>query len=195
MKKLNYLLIFFLGVGAFLGVVRIGNIYIPGLLNFLAGEESKTIVNVTVEEIRNISKLVSVEYFLSTALERKFPIFLGNNRLILIFDGTVQGSVDLEKAKIDIDQGQRKVNISFERGAIEISNPIIKNTRSIAINSILPGAQINDQERDEAQKDGLKILRDKAIKNGIKQRTKEEAKRALIAFLKPYGYATHITFN
>ena len=195
MKRLNYILIFLLGAVSFLGIVRIGNMYIPGLINFLAGEESKINVTVTVEEVRNVIKLISVEYFISTALEREFPIFLGNNRLILIFDGTVQGSVNLEKAKINIDQGNKKVNIAFDKGAIEISNPIIKNTRSISINGIFPGSQINDRERDEAQKDGLKLLRDKAIKNGIEQRTKEEAKRALITFLKPYGYATQITFN
>src|SRR5512138_2316074 len=78
-----------------------------GLARWLGPKGPATNISVNVESIRKIAQLATVEYRLSTLVERTFRSSYGlgtcdSSKMLAYYTGTVKGSVDLGKIALEV---------------------------------------------------------------------------------------------
>jgi hypothetical protein len=166
------------------------------------GGGGKTDVRVTVDSIKNIAELATVEYHISSYLFRakKKAWYEWKNAKYLVFvRGTVKGSVDLDQAAIDVspDPKNRMVKITFKKGAVRVSDPEI-GKGDVTFQSVSnPNVfhRITEKDYEGAQNDLIGIIKEQAIKDGIRNKTAAQARLVLTTFLQSLGYNAKIEFE
>lgn len=162
----------------------------------------KTDVRVTVDSIRNIAELATVEYHVSSYLVRtkkKAWYEWAAAQFLVFVKGTVKGSVDLDQAAIEVnpDPKNRMVKITFKKGAVRVSDPQI-GKGNVSFQSVKnPNIfhPITEKDYERAQNDLIGIIKEQAIKDGIRSKTAAQAKLVLTTFLQSLGYNARITFE
>ena len=163
--------------------------------------KGETDVAVSVNEIREIAQLATVEYHLSTILDRRIPMSWyewKNARLLVMLKGVVKGSVDLNRADIQMPKaGEKAISIRFRKGAIVVSNPEIGPEDIKVITAANPNIihPIKDSDRNAAKRDAIAELRKTALDGGIVAKTAEEARTLLTKFLGGLGYTATVEFE
>ncbi|MDA8141553.1 MAG: DUF4230 domain-containing protein [Desulfobacteraceae bacterium] len=163
-------------------------------------------VRVTVQSIRKIAYLATVEYRLAALMDQTYrsqSLFtkVDSSRMIAYYTGTVKGSVDLDKADITIDNQPEvgRVTIHFKPGSIVVSGvEIIPGEDSYKEITCYTKPLFNpptDEQRDRLRGDALKIIRQKAIDQGIVAKTMENAKTVLSEFVGAFGLQAMIEFD
>lgn len=164
----------------------------------MSGTSSET--KVTINSIKKIADLATIEYTMSVIKEqtkkKKFLEWKDAHFLVLV-TGKIKGSVDLNMADVKIDKENKKVNITFHKGAIKVSNPEIgpDDIKIITIDDPNVFHKLNDKDRNKGQAAAIALLRQTALKNGIVNQTRDEAKVVLENFLDALGYQSVITFS
>ncbi len=166
-------------------------------------------VRVTVESIRKVAELATVEYRLAATLDEKYTSNIGFGKrvqtdyLIAIYTGAVRGRVNLENATVNIQKKAdgNYVSIHFKRGSVLISgvevDPEKDNFEIISCQGVrwIGTKGASDSQRRDLQQKGLRSIRESAIKTGIVEKTKENAKAVLSDFLGALEYQAVITFD
>jgi len=171
-------------------------------------------VAVTIEQIRNIAQLATVEYTMSALAEQTYQSrflpkaldVLGakttSDCFIVYCAGTVRGSVDLEDVTIDTQETADgpHVSIHFKRGSVLVSDVEMQDLFTISCRaklerrlSVLQG--VSDGQRDAMVKGALATIRKKAIEKGIVEKTMKNAKTFLGEFIGSLGYGVTVTFD
>jgi len=184
-------------IAAVLGaVVAVGVLY--GLSRDKGG---KTDVILAIDDIKEIAQLATVEYHISTFLDRKkqrqWYEWL-DARYIVFLKGVVKGSVDLNLADVQLPAaGTKTVSIRFKKGAVIVSNPEIgrDDIRFITVSDPNVINRISDEDRNRAQGDAIAALKKAATDAGIVEKTAREAKILLTKFLGGLGYTAKIEFE
>lgn len=184
-------------IAAVLGaVVAVGVLY--GLSRDKGG---KTDVILAIDDIKEIAQLATVEYHISTFLDRKkqrqWYEWL-DARYIVFLKGVVKGSVDLNLADVQLPAaGTKTVSIKFKKGAVIVSNPEIgrDDIRFITVSDPNVINRISDADRNRAQGDAIAALKKAATDAGIVEKTAREAKILLTKFLGGLGYTAKIEFE
>jgi len=184
-------------IAAVLGaVVAVGVLY--GLSRDKGG---KTDVILAIDDIKEIAQLATVEYHISTFLDRKkrrqWYEWL-DARYIVFLKGVVKGSVDLNLADVQLPAaGTKTVSIKFKKGAVIVSNPEIgrDDIRFITVSDPNVINRISDADRNRAQGDAIAALKKAATDAGIVEKTAREAKILLTKFLGGLGYTPKIEFE
>jgi len=184
-------------IAAVLGaVVAVGVLY--GLSRDKGG---KTDVILAIDDIKEIAQLATVEYHISTFLDRKkrrqWYEWL-DARYIVFLKGVVKGSVDLNLADVQLPAaGTKTVSIKFKKGAVKVSNPEIgrDDIRFITVSDPNVINRISDADRNRAQGDAIAALKKAATDAGIVEKTAREAKILLTKFLGGLGYTAKIEFE
>lgn len=155
---------------------------------------------VTVNSIKKIAELATIEYTMSVIREqtkkKKFMEWKDAKFLVLV-TGKIKGSVDLNMADVKIDKENKKVKISFRKGAVKISNPEIgpKDIKIITVDDPNIFHKLNDKDRNKGQAAAIALLRQTALNKGIVNQTKNQAKAVIENFLAALGYQGVITFS
>ncbi len=164
------------------------------------GDKSTSIVN--VNEIRNIARLATTEYHISTVVKyekAKTWIEWKHAILLVLVKGIITGSVDLATAEIEVSQDPQKkhVVIKFKKEDIKISNPAIGPNDIEVITVANPNlfTRLNDKDRKNATNNAIVELRAVAIQNGIENNTARRAKEIISNFLSSLGYTSEIKFD
>jgi len=184
-------------IAAVLGaVVAVGVLY--GLSRDKGG---KTDVILAIDDIKEIAQLATVEYHISTFLDRKkqrqWYEWL-DARFIVFLKGVIKGSVDLNLAEVQLPAaGTKTVSIRFKKGAVIVSNPEIgrDDIRFITVSDPNVINRISDEDRNRAQGDAIAALKKAATDAGIVEKTAREAKILLTKFLGGLGYTAKIEFE
>jgi len=161
----------------------------------------KTDVILAIDDIKEIAQLATVEYHISTFLDRKkkrqWYEWL-DARYIVFLKGVVKGSVDLNLADVQLPAaGTKTVSIKFKKGAVIVSNPEIgrDDIRFITVSDPNVINRISDEDRNRAQGDAIAALKKAATDAGIVEKTAREAKILLTKFLGGLGYTAKIEFE
>jgi hypothetical protein len=184
-------------IAAVLGaVVAVGVLY--GLSRDKGG---KTDVILAIDDIKEIAQLATVEYHISTFLDRKkqrqWYEWL-DARFIVFLKGVIKGSVDLNLAEVQLPAaGTKTVSIRFKKGAVIVSNPEIgrDDIRFITVSDPNVINRISDEDRNRAQGDAIAALKKAATDAGIVEKTAREAQILLTKFLGGLGYTAKIEFE
>jgi hypothetical protein len=185
-----------------------------GVAYWLTSKGADTKVTVTVQSIRKIAHLATVEYRLSTLQERTFRSSYGlgttdSSKMLAYYTGTVKGSIDLEKIEVQLedadvrtsekDDGRRHASIHFPRGSIVIKDvalvPGEDSMREIVTWKRTGFNGPSDNQREAVRQEALKTILQTAIKQGIVEKTKENARMILSEFLSGFGIEADITFD
>lgn len=178
------------------GLVAFGAVY--GLMH---DKNGKTNVIVAVDDIKEIAQLATVEYHISTFVEKTKDrqwFEWADAKYLVFLKGVVTGSVDLNLADIQLPTGDEKtVSIKFKKGAVVVSNPEIgtDDIRLITVSDPNVFNKINQDDWANAQSDAIAALKKSAIDAGIMAQTASEAKVVLSRFLGALGYAAKIEFE
>ena len=184
-------------IAAVLGaVIAVGVLY--GLSRDKGG---KTDVILAIDDIKEIAQLATVEYHISTFLDRKkrrqWYEWL-DARFIVFLKGVIKGSVDLNLAEVQLPAaGTKTVSIKFKKGAVIVSNPEIgrDDIRFITVSDPNVINRISDADRNRAQGDAIAALKKAATDAGIVEKTAREAQILLTKFLGGLGYTAKIEFE
>jgi len=176
-------------------LVGVGAMYI---YTSFADESSQT--KVTVNSIRKIAELATIEYTMSVIKEQtKKKKFLEwkNARFLVLLTGKVKGSVDLNLADVKIDKENKKVTIAFRKDAVKVSDPEIgpDDIKIITVSDPNILHKLNDNDRNKGQAAAIKLLRETALEKGIVNQTKTQAKVVIENFLAALGYQSVISFS
>ncbi len=161
----------------------------------------KTEANVTVNSIKKIAELATVEYNMSVIVERektkKVLLKLKTAKFLILLSGKVKGSVDLNQAKVNINKEKKRVDVVFRKGAVKVSNPEIapKGMKIITIVNPKLFNKLKDSDFNQGQEIAIAKLRKSALDNGIIRETKNEAIVVLTNFLDALGYTSKIVFK
>lgn len=182
-------------------------------------KETTTVI-VTVEGIRKVAQLAAVEYRLSTLVDKTFQSrVLGgtrdSSRMLAFYTGTVKGSIDLQKIQLHLkDEGKasgapaqgglpRRALIHFPQGSIVIKDvALVPGEDSMREEVVWVGSYAGvsfnkptDQQREAVRQEALKAILQTAIKQGIVDKTKENARTILTEFLAGLGVAAEVSFD
>jgi hypothetical protein len=177
-------------------------------------------VSVTIEEIRKIAQLATVEYTVTGYARQLFESrFIGpkpvpTDYVFSYVTAKITGSVDLDKATIDVQKGgdTPHVSIHFKRGSIkveeivpartpDIDNPgqFIRNPDTVSARSEIKGVFLfspaGQKELDMVEALAFKHMKKAALASDIVEKTKENAKIILSGFVGSLGYGATITFD
>jgi hypothetical protein len=167
---------------------------------------------VTVQSIRKIAQLATVEYHAATLQDQTFQSSIGlgdvdSSRMIAYYTGAVKGAVDLEKMDLReivagvSENGGRggRVAIHFQRGSIVISGvELVPGEDSMKEITVWRRTGFNppsDNQREGMRREALQAIRDAAIERGIVDKTKENARLFLSEFVAGFGLTAEITFD
>lgn len=167
-------------------------------------QEPQSSTVVSVEEIKAIAQLSTVEYHITEyyeeSVERKILGLFTNTSTTgaVIVSAVVTGSVDFDKADIDIDEtGDRPtVTIAFPDDSFVMKTSI--NPGDVIMRDVRDPIFIKDITAAEwtAMEDAaLAAIERTARGKGIEQATAENAEKMLDAFLAGLGYDTEVTFE
>lgn len=164
------------------------------------GGGSTTIV--TVDQIKKIAQLATIDYHLSvTHYHEKPPVGLEwlPAKLFATVRGDIKGSVDMKKADINItnEKDKKLVKIVFPKGSVIISNPEIgaKDISFLTCSNPNPFHPLKDKDYTAAQREAIKAMVKTAKDDGIAVKTAREAKTILGNFLAALGFQSEITFE
>ena len=167
--------------------------------------------SVTVEQMKKIAQLATTEYTLGAFAEQEYKsqsLFkkVVSDYAIAKVTGKVKGSVDLEKATIDVQESKEnpQVSIHFKRGSVLISGveidpndkeaeQVISCREKLKLKGLLN--PISPSQRDALQRIAKQEIAKAAIKVGIVEKTMGNAKTALSDFVGALGYRANITFD
>ncbi len=147
---------------------------------------------VTEEGIRVIAELAVVEFHISEVLKKEIKgRVMGSDTVILLGRGVVLGSIDLKDIEIKIDNANKTVSMSL--GKVTVHDPEIgRNGITVLYDSTnsryLNWGNITQADRNSWQNQLIANIKTVAVKGGIEAKTREEAQRALGAFLQQLGY-------
>ena len=161
--------------------------------------DGKNDITITVEQIKAIAQLSSVEYTISEIDHVTLPkswYEWSNAEFLVILTGTVTGSVDLDKVTFNIDEKTKLVKLDFAKDAILIKDPQIGvgKLKIITISDPNVFNKINDDHRNNAFKCAFSQILKTAEDQGIRAKTGEEAEVALAKFVQAMGFTAEITF-
>jgi hypothetical protein len=166
------------------------------------GPVDKSTVTVNVNEIKNIARIATTEYHISTIVKyekAKTWIEWEHAMLLVLVNGIITGSVDLEAADIKIinNPNDKRVTILFKKDAVKISNPAIGPDGIVYTTVKNPNifSRLNDADRKKAMNNAIAELRKGAIEGGIERNTAIRAKEVLGNFLTSLGYKSEIKFD
>ena len=164
------------------------------------GGGSTTVV--TVDQIKKIAQLATIDYHLAvTRYHEKPPVGLEwlPAKLFVTVSGHIKGSVDMKQADIKItnEKNDKSVKIVFPKGSVIISNPEIgpKDISFLTCSDPNPFHPLKDQDYTEAQKEAISAMTVVANDDGIRVKTASEAKVVLGNFLSALGFTSEITFE
>lgn len=171
-------------------------------------------VTVTVQSIRKVAQLATVEYRLSTLMEKTFRSSYGfgttdSSKMLAYYTGTVKGSIDLEKIEVqlkdadvgasDEGDGRRRASIHFSRGSIVVKDVALipgEDSMREMVTWVRPAFQgPTDNQRERVRQEALRTILETAIKTGIIEKTKENGRTILSEFLRGFGIQADITFD
>ncbi len=173
-------------------------------LIFTACSDKQPPVLVNVEAIKKIAELAVIEYHITTYEQGiKYGkldfLHLIPAKYMVLLKGNIKGSVDLNKASIVVpdDPANKKVKITFQKGAIKVSNPEFGPDDIQLIQCTNPDIfnPITDADRNVLIKSANQHLKQIALADGIKQKTIKEASTMLEIFLLNLGYGLEIKFE
>jgi len=190
-------------------LLMVATAVIAGFVAYQLKPSAETRVTVTVEKIRKIAHLATVEYTLTGFARQVFTSSIGfgqrkpSDYVISYCTGKITGRVDLEKATVDIQEGGDvpQVSIHFERGSIVVSDVEVRpgdiETISVRdeLTGLFPFKAAGNAQRNGVQDKALEQIRQAAIDSGIVEKTKENAQTVLGDFLGSLGYQATITFD
>ena len=189
-------------MGKSIGLVLVGALVAGGLMFALKrpGQSGKTDVVVTVDHIKEVAKLATTEYYISTFVEEtkaKQWYEWKKAKYIVFLKGVVTGSVDLKQVDLDVDSEGKRVVITFKKGAVSITDPQIgvDDIRFITVSNPNVFNPISDSDWKKGHDDAVKELKQAAMKAGIVAKTKAEAQTVLTAFLGALGYDCTVKFE
>jgi hypothetical protein len=166
--------------------------------NKLFNDNGKVIV--TVDSIKRIAELATVEFSLSELYygeKAKAWYEWEKATFIVMVKAKVLGSVDLNKTSIDIDGKKKIAKITFLKGAVKIHDPEIAEDGTNYITCKNPNIlhPINAKDWNKAQKETIAEIKKTADSMGIREKTAAEAKVVLTNFLQSLGYEAQIEFK
>jgi hypothetical protein len=171
------------------------------ILTIMRNDDGKTDVTVTVEGIKDIAQLATVEYTISEVVKVTLPkegYEWQNAQFLVILTGKVSGNIDLDKVKVDITKENDKTIaiLDFEKGAILIKNPQVSpdDLKIITISDPNIFNKIDDDDRNQAFNCASSQMLRAAEDQGIRRKTADEAQIVLTRFLQEMGVEVKITF-
>ncbi len=181
---------------------------VAGGIVYLLKPATQVHTSVTVEQIKAIAKLGTAECTVSAVRDEGFEStgVLGlSDYVVVIVRGKVTGSVDMEKATVDVNEASddRHVSINFGPGSIEVSNvehdpshPDRVISAHEKMDSPFWKGKPASQNQIERMKNEARVqLRLAALGAGIVERTKQNAQVVLSTFVGQLGYRANVTFD
>lgn len=156
---------------------------------------------VTVNSIKKVAKLATIEYNVSVVEERKKELKVvlkwKTAKFLVLLSGIVTGSVDLKNAEIDINKETKKVSIVFGKDAVKVSQPASdpKAAKFITITDRALFKRLNSADFTAGYEAANNKLRNTALADGIVKKTKDEAVELISNFLLSLGYSANIKFK
>ncbi len=165
-------------------IVLVGTFALGGF-----GERTDKLNKVTDLGLKNIGELATqAGYFtsvqtISNARELwGVEIPLTRNKFIYSYDGTIKAGIDFEAVKIDVDEKAKKVTVTLPEAKI-LSTAIDENSFEIfdESNNIFNPIGLNDMNKGLLEL--KKAAEQKALKNGILENARTNAKLLIKGFL------------
>jgi len=187
----------------YIGIAALAALIAAGIVFFaMRGEDGKTDVIVTLEEIKAIAQLSTVEYVVSDILHKEKGRAWYEWKTASFFasaKGKIKGSIDLDKMKFEVsnDTDPKRVKVRFESGAVLIGDPEIGKDDIKIIDCSNPNIfhKINADDHTKAINELISHLKSVAEGHGIRERTASEAKLILTRFLQKLGFEVSIEFD
>lgn len=167
---------------------------------YMLTREKGSRVFVEVEEIKKIAQLSTIQARLSgySLLPVDKKRCFGCQRDAYVFaivTGTITGSVDLKQMKVDVNQKEKTVLITFPKGSIVLSEPAISKVPDKTKIETNVFHIISDADEVTCQQNALDNLKQVARDMGIEKMTAQQAVVVLTGFLKSLGYKAQIEFE
>lgn len=149
---------------------------------------------VTIEQIKDVAKLATIDYigYVREPYEAPREWYEWKTaKLFVEINGTVEGLVDLDKITME-RSGEKKdvVTIKIPQDAIVIQGPIIDREKGIKITTVSdPNIfhKLTDTQRSDTLNQATARLKQTAIESGIKEKTLAQAKQVITQFLAKSG--------
>lgn len=190
----------YIGAIILIALITAGIIFV--IRQITSGKDNRKVeVTVTVEEIKEIAQLATVEYTISEVGQMTVPkewFEWDEAQFLVILAGKISGNIDLDKMNVDIVRNNDKMiaNLNFQEGAILIKYPQVGpgNLRIITIKDPNLLNRINDSHRNQAFNCAFSNMLSAAEQQGIRKKTAAEAQLVLKRFLHSVGIEANITF-
>lgn len=184
--------------GAFLAVALVA----AGITFGLTRDDSSSSF-VTVDQIRNVARVSTIEYHVSEFLREKLPrgewIFKGTVEGAVYMSAVITGSVDIQDVEINLDDSREppRATITIPKGAVHISDPEVcpDCVEFIKLNVPITRVAISDTEWTAIEAKALETIKNEALDDGIECRTAARLATVMEAFLEPFGYETEVVFE
>jgi Protein of unknown function (DUF4230) len=181
-------------LGVFALALLMGNLPHLGLPSFLTGKEYQEVGIVTVDELKELAELTTVEMVETTTIERGddhgiLNLVLGD-RMYLFAAARVGAGVDLnelEEGSITVDQETGVVTVEVPRAEIFYSYLDSDSTTVLDRDTGLL-TKGNDQLESDTRAEAERILQAQAVDAGILDRAQQSAEDFLTGFFTSMGY-------
>ena len=198
-----------------IGVLLIVTAFVAGgVVYWLSHEGPASKTMVTVESIRKVAQLATVEYSLSTLVEKEFKSSIAikkvhSSTLLALYSGRVRGWVNLDKVQIKLNKESDKASsdgevrrvatIHFPRGSIAVKDVAIDPDMDHMTERVIwKRTGFNpptDNQREGVRRKAMRTILKTAIEKGIVQKTKANAKMILTEFLAGFGIEAEVSFD
>ena len=167
------------------------------LVFFVTRDDKSSSSLVTVDQIRNIARISTVEYHVSEFYRGE--VGRGSVEGAIYISAVVTGSVDIDRARIEIDSDpdQPRATITIPKGAVHISDPETCPDCSelVQLNRPILRARISDEEWTALTKEALLIITQRVREAGIECQTAARLDTVLTDFLAAFGVETEVVFE
>jgi hypothetical protein len=186
----------YLGIAALVALLTAGAVFF-----IMRTNDAKTRATVTIEGIREIAHLATVEYTITEIVpyEKDKSWFEWQTaNMIVVAKGIVTGSVDLDKMDVNVssDPNKKTVTLNFGPGAIQVSDPQIGegDIQYILVSDPNIFNKMNAADYTTAHDKAITTLKQAALSQGIIEKTASGANTILTRFLQSLGYTATIQF-
>lgn len=151
---------------------------------FSDGETQEFLI---LSQIKKVAKLQTVEYTGHQIMTKTIKDWAGaTTTMSFVAVGKVVGSIDLDKMEMTKDDIQKIVSIKLPK--VGVSTPTAETFQEICKEKAGLGPEPSRKQRNSWHKEAFDKIKASALKNGIENKARAQAKDYLKVFIEGFGW-------